>query len=191
MRRVVWMMSMSVDGLMEVPDRELDWHMIDDELHGHFNEVLRRMGVLMSGRRTHDPMAGFWRTSDADPASTPPMVEFATIWRETPKIVFSRTLEEAAWNTTTVRDVVLEEIAELKSQHGGDLVLGVAEIAELFMRLDLIDEFRLYVHPAVIGQGKPLFGASHPAFELELSETKRFGNGVVLLPYERPTPPEG
>jgi dihydrofolate reductase len=90
------------------------------------------------------------------------MVEFARIWRDMPKIVFSRTLERAGWNTTVVRDLVPEEVMELKEQPGGDLVLGGAGLAAAFMRHDLIDEYRLYVHPIVIGQGKPMFPPSEP-----------------------------
>ncbi|HEV8420379.1 MAG TPA: dihydrofolate reductase family protein, partial [Actinomycetota bacterium] len=118
--------------------------------------------------------------------STGPMVEFARIWRDMPKIVYSRTLEGADWNTTVVRDIVPEEIMELKAQPGGDLALGGADLAAAFMRHDLIDEYRLYVHPVIIGQGKPLFQASDNKFNLQLAETRTFGNGVVLLRYQRP-----
>jgi len=103
-----------------------------------------------------------------------------------PKIVFSRTLERADWNTTVVRDVVADQVMELKAQPGGDLVLGGADIAAAFMRHDLIDEYRLYVHPVVIGQGKPLFQTSDTKINLQLAETRTFGNGVVLLRYKRP-----
>ena len=98
MRKIILMMSVSLDGFIERPDRELDWHMVDDELHSHFNEVLRTAGVFLYGRVNYELMAGFWPTADADPSSTAPMVEFAQIWRDTPKIVYSRTLEQADWN---------------------------------------------------------------------------------------------
>ena len=179
------MMSVSLDGFIEGPNRELDWHMVDDELHGHFNEVLSAMDAFLSGRVTYELMAGFWPTADTDPSSTRPMVEFARIWRDKPKIVFSRTLERADWNTTVVRDVAADQIMELKAQPGGDLVLGGADIAAAFMRQDLIDEYRLYVHPVVIGRGKPLFPASDTKINLQLAETRTFGNGVVLLRYQR------
>jgi dihydrofolate reductase len=186
MRKIILMMSVSLDGFIEGPNRELDWQLVDDELHSHFNEQLRAMGAFLSGRVTHELMAGFWPTADSDPSSTGPMVEFAGIWRDKPKIVFSRTLERADWNTTVVRDVVPEEVMELKAQPGGDLVLGGADVAAAFMRHDLIDEYRLYVHPVVIGRGKALFQASDTKIILELSETRTFGNGVVLLRYQRP-----
>ncbi len=117
------------------------------------------------------------------------MVEFAGIWRDMPKIVYSRTLERADWNTTIVRDVVVEEIMALKAQPGGDLSLGGADLTAAFMQHDLIDEYRIYVHPILIGRGKPLFPASDAKINLQLAETRTFGNGVVLLRYERPEAP--
>ena len=186
MRKIILMMSVSLDGFIEGPHRELDWHMVDDELHSHFNEQLRAMGAFLDGRVTYELMAGFWPTADTDPSSTRPVVEFAGIWRDMPKIVFSRTLERADWNTTVMRDVVPEEIMRLKAQPGGDMVLGGADLAASFMRHDLIDEYRLYVHPIVIGKGKPLFPASDTKIALRLAGTQTFGNGVVLLRYQRP-----
>lgn len=84
-----------------------------------------------------------------------------------------------------VRDVVADEIMKLKAQPGGDLALGGADLAAAFMRLDLIDQYRLYVHPVVIGGGKPLFPLSDARIDLQLVETRTFGNGVVLLRYQR------
>jgi len=183
------MMSVSLDGYIEGPNRELDWHLVDDELHSHFNEQLGAMGAFLNGRVMYELMAGFWPTADTDPSSTGPMVEFARIWRDMPKIVYSTTLEHADWNTTVVRDVVPEEVMALKAQPGGDLALGGADLAAAFMRHDLIDEYRIYVHPVVIGGGKPLFPpSSGVAVVLGLVETRAFGNGVVLLRYERPRP---
>jgi hypothetical protein len=109
------------------------------------------------------------------------MVEFARIWPDMPKIVFSRTLQRADWNTTIVRHLVADEIIELKAQPGEDLALGGADLAAAFMRHDLIDEYRLYIHPIVIGQGKPLLPASDAKINLQLAQTRTFGNGVVLL----------
>ena len=186
MRKIIWMMSVSLDGFMEGPDRELDWGMVDDELHRHFNEELGAMGAFLDGRVTYELMAGFWPTADRDPSSTAPVVEFARIWRDMPKIVYSRTLERADWNTTVVRDVVPEEVMELKAQPGGDLVLGGADLGAAFLRHDLIDEYRLYVHPVIIGRGKPMFRPSDARIALRLAETRTFGNGVVLLRYQRP-----
>jgi dihydrofolate reductase len=178
-------MSVSLDGYIEGPNRDISWHMVDDELHRYFNEQLRGMGAFLSGRVTYELMAAFWPTADTDPASTEPMVEFARIWREMPKIVYSKTLRQAGWNTTIVRDVVPAEVATLKAAPGGDLALGGADLAASFMRLGLIDEYRIYVHPIVIGAGKRLFPASVPRVNLRLLETRAFGNGVLLLHYRK------
>src|ERR1700760_827684 len=110
MRQIIFSMSVSLDGYIEGPGREIDWHLVDDELHRHFNDQLRGMGAFLNGRRTHELMASFWPTADADPAATGPVAEFAGIWRDKPKIVYSRTLESAEWNTTVVHDVVVEEV---------------------------------------------------------------------------------
>jgi len=187
MRKIILMMSVSVDGFIEGPDREIDWHMVDDELHRHVNQQLRAMGAFLSGRVTYELMAGFWPTADTAPASTPPMVEFAGIWRDMPKIVYSKTLdpERVQWNTTVVREVVPAEVQRLTAQPGGDLVVGGADLAAAFMRHDLIDEYRIYVHPVIIGRGKPLFPPQDATVRLRLAETLAFGNGVVLLRYQR------
>ncbi len=185
MRKIVVMMSVSLDGFIEGPNGEIDWHMVDDELHQHFNDQLRTMGAFLDGRVTYELMAEFWPTADEDPSSSQPVVEFARIWRDMPKLVFSRTLEHADWNAIVVRDVVPEEIQALKAEPGGDLAVGGADLAATFMRLDLIDEYRLYVNPIVLGRGKPLFPASAEPIDLWLAETRTFRNGVVLLRYER------
>jgi dihydrofolate reductase len=186
MRKIIFTMSVSVDGFMEGPDREIDWHQVDDEVARHFNEWLGQAGAFLEGRVTYELMAAYWPTADADPASTGPGVEFAPIWRDMPKIVYSRTLERAGWNTTVVRDVVPEEVLQLKAQPGGDLVVGGADLAAAFMHHGLIDEYRVYVHPVLIGRGKRMFGPSDVRTGLRLAETRVFGNGVVLLRYQRP-----
>jgi dihydrofolate reductase len=84
---LILMMSVSLDGYFEDRNGSLDWQVVDDDLHRHFNEQLRAMDVFLDGRVTYELMAGFWPTADLDPSSTQPMVEFARIWRDMPKIV--------------------------------------------------------------------------------------------------------
>ena len=192
-RKIVFMMSVSLDGFFEGPDRELDWQLVDVELHQHFNEWLATAGAFLDGRVTYELMAGYWPTADQDPGASAPVIEFARIWRDMPKIVFSRTLEQAGWNTTIVREVDPEEIQRLKAQPGGDpvvgggdLVVGGADLATAFRAHDLIDEYRIYVQPVLLGRGRPLFQPSDVTAHLRLAETRAFGNGVVLLRFERP-----
>ena len=185
MRKIIWMMSVSVDGYMEGPNREIDWHMVDDELHRDFNGWLAGAGGFLEGRVTYELMAQFWPTADQDPTAPPAVVEFARIWRDMPKVVYSRTLDRADWNATVVHDVVPAEVLALKTQPGGNLVLGGADLGAEFARHDLIDEYRLYVHPIVIGRGTPMLQPSDAKVALGLIETHTFGNGVVMLRYER------
>ncbi|MEA2325719.1 MAG: hypothetical protein QOE68_678 [Thermoanaerobaculia bacterium] len=185
MRKVILFVQISLDGFFEGPKKEIDWSMVDDELHAHILEELRTMGAFLSGRVTYELMAGYWPTADADPGSTPFVKEFARIWREMPKVVYSKTLTSAGWNTTIARDVVREEVEALKLQAKGDLIVGGGDLGAAFMGQDLIDEYRIYVHPIQIGEGNRLFPLSQEKILLRLLETRAFGNGVVLLRYER------
>ncbi|WP_327317565.1 dihydrofolate reductase family protein [Streptomyces sp. NBC_01235] len=187
MRKIVLMMSVSLDGYIEGPDRDISWHRVDEELHQHFNDIVRGLGGLLHGRVTYDLMAGFWPTADIDPDAevTAPMVEFAGIWRNIPKYVYSKTLRHADWNTTIVREVVPDEVNALKREPGGDLGLSGAALASAFLRHDLVDEIRLYVHPVLIGRGTPLFPHTDTTTPLDLVDSHTFGNGVALLHYRR------
>src|SRR5207248_1635743 len=87
-RKLILMMSVSLEGFFEGPDRELDWQLIDDELHRHFNQELASMAAFLDGRVTYELMAEYWPTADRDPSSSAPVAEFARIWRDMPKFVF-------------------------------------------------------------------------------------------------------
>jgi dihydrofolate reductase len=188
-RKIVVMMSVSLDGFIAGADRDIGWHHVDAEVHAHFNSELAQMGVFLDGRITYELMVDFWPTADQDPAASKEVADFARIWREMPKIVYSTTLENADWNTTIARGVVVQDILKLKAEPGGDLALGGAELMATFLRHNLIDEFRLYVNPVAIGAGIPMFPVDVQT-RLRLIDTRTFGNGVVLLRYGRPVPAE-
>jgi len=187
MRKIVWSMTVSLDGFMEAPGHDLSWHAISASVHQYFNDTLRPMSAFLDGRRTWELMAEYWPTADDDPTEPDQIKEFAGIWREKQKFVYSRTLDESAvgWNTTLVRDVVPDDVRALKEQSGGDMALGGAELASTFMRLDLIDEYGVLVVPVVLGQGTPMFKPADHRIELQHVETRTFDNGAVLLRYNR------
>jgi dihydrofolate reductase len=185
MGKLILWASVSIDGFFEGPGRELDWHMVDEELHTYFNDRLRDAAALLGGRLTHELMVGFWPTADEDPASPEPVKEFAAIWREIPKVVYSRTLEHAGWNTTIVREVDLDEVAAMKEESAGDIVVGGGQIGSILHAHDLVDEYWIYVHPVVVGEGRPFLEGSFRPVQLELVEVRPFGNGVVLHRYAR------
>jgi len=105
--------------------------------------------------------------------------QLAGIWKQLPKIVFSKTLEKVEGNARLVRDGVAEEVAKLKEQPGKDLAVGGAGLASALIKLDLIDEYRLFVSPVVLGGGTPYFPALEERFDLELVETQTFGGRVA------------
>lgn len=183
MQKIVVQMMLSLDGRFEGPDRDLSWHLVDEELHAHFNEQLATNSAFLEGRVTYELMEAFWPDADQDPDHPPTMREFAGIWRTVPKIVFSRTLQVVGPNASLRADVDPDEIRALQQQPGGDMTLGGVDLAAAFRRLDLVDEYRLYVAPVVVGGGRRLFEDGDAPVGLDLVEERRFGNGVVLLRY--------
>jgi dihydrofolate reductase len=149
-------MFVSLDGFVDGPNRDLDWHIVDEELHTFVNAQAREVGTFLYGRRMYDVMA-YWETADQNPSGTWYELEFARIWKSTPKIVFSQTLETVQGNAKVARDVSSEEIAKLKDQPVKDIEVGGPTLAATFVRLGLIDEYRLYVHPVILGGGTPFF----------------------------------
>jgi dihydrofolate reductase len=130
-------------------------------------------------------MAAYWPTADANPSAPGFEVEFARLWRNMPKVVFSKTLERVEWNSRLVRDNIAAEVARLKAQPGKDISVGGATLAASLMRLGLIDEYQLFVHPIVLGGGTPFFPALDNPITLRLVETRTFSSGVVYLSYQR------
>lgn len=183
MRKIVVHMGLSLDGFFEGPDHDISWHRVDDELHAHMNEHLATVGAFLMGRVTYELMEAFWPTADQDPANPAVMTEFTGIWRAVPKVVFSRTLQQVGPNATLVSEVDPDAIEALKQQPGGDMTVGGVDLVETFRRLDLVDEYRLYVNPVVVGRGRRLFESADTPTDLDLVEERRFGNGVVMLRY--------
>ena len=183
MRKIMLMSSVSLDGFFEGPDRDISWHVVNEELSRYLNEEFRTMGAFMFGRVTYELMADVWPTAYRNPDLSESQIDFARIWLDMPKFLFSRIVTQADWNTTVIHDVVPEQIAELKAQPGGDIVLSGANLAASFMRQGLIDEFQILVHPVVLGQGRRLFEVPDLRLKLNLEGTRTFTNGVVWLRY--------
>jgi dihydrofolate reductase len=188
MGRLIYAMSVSLDGFVETADRSLDWVRVDDEFHGVFNDMAREMSAFLYGRRMYELMSAYWPTAESDPSATSVEVEFARIWTTKPKIVFSRTLDDVGWNSRLVRDGAIEEVARLKAQPGFDMGVGGPTTAATFIRAGLVDEFRLALHPLVLGGGTPFFPPLAGPLELRLLEARTFQSGVVYLRYETVRP---
>jgi dihydrofolate reductase len=184
MGRLIYSMSVSLDGFIETPSRSLDWARVDEELHSMFNDEAREVSAFLYGRRMYELMVDYWPTAESDPSATPAMLEFAGIWRDKPKIVFSRALTNVEWNSRLVRGDAVDEVARLKARPGFDMSVGGPTAAAPLIRAGLIDDYRLSVHPVILGAGTPFFPAMEDRLSLRLVETRTFGSGVVYLRYE-------
>jgi dihydrofolate reductase len=182
--KLIYSMSVSLDGFVETPSRSLDWVNVDEELHAFFNDEAREVSAFLYGRRLYELMTEYWPTAEADPSATPTMVEFARIWKDKPKIVFSTSLERVEFNSRLVREKAADEVARLKAQPGFDMSVGGPKTAATFMPLGLIDEYRVCVHPVILGAGTRFFPPLDDRIGLKLLETRTFGSGVVFLRYE-------
>lgn len=184
MAKLIYSMNVSVDGFIAGPDDDLSWGVPDEELHRFHNESVRSLGGHLLGRRLYETMR-YWETAHEDPAATDYTLEFAEIWNDLPKVVFSKTLDKVVGNARLARAGIAEEVAELQERTGKDVAIGGAGLAAEAMRLGLIDEFRLFVHPAVTGGGTPFFPALPESFPLQLVEMKTFASKVIHLRYEK------
>jgi dihydrofolate reductase len=184
MRSLIYSMGVSLDGFVAGPSGELDWSAPDEELHRFHNEQTRALGAILCGRRLYEEMV-YWETADRNPSAAEHEREFARIWQSLAKIVFSTTLETVEGNARLVRDGVAEEVSRLKEQPGRDLAVGGARLASTLIRRGLVDEYRLFVSPAVLGGGTPYFPPLDQKVDLDLVETRTFGSRVVYLRYRR------
>ena len=182
---------LSLEGVMQAPgDTEEDrsggfehggWQMpyLDEAAGNAISEGMATAGGYLLGRRTYELFAGFWPSQpDDDP--------IAATLNNLPKYVASTTLKEPlAWrNATLLRGDVTEAVTTLKQQPGKDLqVIGSGELAQTLMRHDLVDEYRLMVHPLVLGSGKRLFRDGNPRTALRLVDSATSSTGVLILTY--------
>jgi len=184
MRKLIYSMGVSLDGFIAGPGGEIDWSAPDEERHRFHNEQVRELGAHLCGRRLYEVMV-YWETADQNPSAREYELEFARIWKDLPKVVFSKTLEKVEGNARLVREGAAEEVAKLKEQPGKDLAVGGAGLASTLMKLGLIDEYRLFISPVVLGGGTPYFPALDERIDLELVETRTFGSRVVYVRYRR------
>jgi len=182
MRKVIFFNLISLDGYFEGPDRDINWHNVDEEFNEFAIQQTGEFGVLLFGRVTYELMASYWPTEAAKRDDK----IIAGLMNSLPKIVFSKTLEKADWeNTKLVKDNFVKEVQELKQQPGKDVaIFGSSDLAVTFLEHDLIDEFWIMVNPIVLGAGKPLFWGIKSRLDLRLIKTRTFKSGNILLYYE-------
>jgi dihydrofolate reductase len=179
MKKVIFQMSISIDGYIEGPGREIDWAIVDEEFDAYAVETLRATEVLIMGRKNYELMAGYWPAAPGDD----PVKELIN---SAPKLVFSRTLKRVDWqNSRLATGSVAEEVARLKQVPGDGLLwVGGSDLASSFLEQGLMDEIRIILTPVLLGAGKTVFDAIKKRYRLRLLSTKSFKSGSVVLTYE-------
>lgn len=183
MRRLIYLMNVSLDGFAATPDGGVDWTSIDEELLTWFNDQTRGTQAFLYGTRLYELMASYWPTAESDLGATPAMLDFARLWVRMPKVVFSRSLPTVAWNSRLANGDIEAELARLRTEFDGEVSVGGPTLAAAFIRRGLVDEYRLVVHPVVLGAGLPFLPALDQALDLELIDTRRFASGAIYLAY--------
>ncbi len=179
MPKIIVFNMITVDGFFAGPNGEIDWHNVDAEFNEFAIKQTGNAGMLLFGKTTYELMAGYW---PSEPALTDDPI-IAGIMNSASKIVFSKTMAKADWNNTKIlSEISSAEIEKLKKLTNKDIfIFGSGQIVQEFVKLKLIDEFRLMISPIILGQGKPLFKGM---LKLRLLDSKIFKNGNVLLYYQ-------
>jgi dihydrofolate reductase len=179
----------TLDGYFEGPNRDISWHNVDKEFNEFAIAQLNATECLLFGRLTYELMASYWPTPAA--LTDDPIV--ARLMNSIPKIVCSKTLAKVEWsNTRLVKENIGEEIRKLKEKSGKDLaVFGSANLSLTLLHLGLIDEYRIFVNPVILGEGRSLFEGVRGKFNLKLLSAKAFASGNVLLRYQPETRQSG
>jgi dihydrofolate reductase len=184
MGKLIYSFNVSVDGYIADAQGNIDWSDPSDELHQYWNDFERETALAFYGRRLYDLMSAYWPTADQDPDASPTIVDFARIWRDMPKVVFSRTLESVNWNSRLERGDPVEVVRTLKAETEGSLEVAGATLAAPIVQAGLVDEYRLVLAPTAVGGGTPFFPSLPSWISLRLSENRTFPCGSVLLRYE-------
>jgi dihydrofolate reductase len=182
MRKIVAAINLTLDGFCDhtaiLPD---------EEIHQHYTELLREADAVLYGRITYQLMQ-FWQTLVKNPSGEKSMDDFARAIDNIPKIVFSHTLKNVAWDSAQLANQPIEEmVLALKQQSGRDIFVGSRSLIIQLMKLNLIDEYQLCVHPVIAATGLPLFENLNHRTILKLIKTKTFSGGAVTLYYEPKT----
>ena len=180
-------MNVSVDGFMSGKHQELDWHI--ESWNSDMSEVagqqLSRADTILLGRITYLAMAGYWPGRLMNLEGAREDLAFADMMNNYRKVVFSRQLTEVRWNNTVIlKRNLVREVQRMKNEEGKEIIVyGSAQIAHALIANGLVDEFRLWIHPILLGKGTPLFSGLRHQVKLELRNTMRFRSGVIILTY--------
>jgi dihydrofolate reductase len=178
--KLIYSALTSLDGYVADEDGNFDWAKPSEEVHVFVNDLERRVGTHLYGRRMYEVMA-YWETADTAADQPPFIQDYAEIWKAAEKIVYSRTLAEVSSARTRIeRDFDIDAVQQLKATAGRDISVGGPDLAAQAIKAGLVDELHLFLAPVVIGEGKRSL-PDDVRLELELLDERRFANGVVHL----------
>jgi len=181
--RLVYSAIASLDGFIEDTTGNFGWAAPDDEVHAFVNDREREIGTYLYGRRMYDTMR-FWETALTDASASPVPHDYAQIWRNADKVVFSTTLREPLTPRTRLESAFDPDwVRRLKAESDRDISIGGPELAGLALAAGLVDELALFLHPVAVGAGKPALPTTAP-IRLGLVDERRFRSGVVFLRYD-------
>lgn len=184
-RRLYVSMIVSLDGFIAGPDGNLDWFLDGDPVFEQYcDEMIDSVGLALYGRKSYELMVSYWPDAEAKPRSAADRM-FARKMNALPKVVLSTTLKSASWNNTRViGGDVGAAIAAMKREAGKPIVAWAgASLVSTLSKLDLVDEYRLLVHPVVLGAGIRLWDGV-PAQKLQLVRSTQLGSALAVLCYE-------
>ena len=186
MRKLRLQVQMSVDGCIAGPNGEMDWMfgLLDDELIKYAYKITESVDTILMGRKMTDVFISSWLDVMNKPDD--PWYAFSKKMIETPKVVFTKTLNKSKWiNTDIATGNLIEEVSKIKSQNGRDIIVyGGASFDSSLIKEKLIDEFYLFINPVAIGNGMTIFKDLNEIQKYTLIESKAFECGKVLLRYE-------
>ncbi len=184
MRKIIYQTHVSLNGLIEMAGERPDWVITDEELFRYMTNLERQVGGYLWGRGMYENNMALWKAADTQSMEDFP-VEFLQILKKIPVIVFSSTLERVEGNARLERGDPVAVVTRLKEQPGPDLNVGGLQLASALIKAGLVDEYRIFVQPIILGAGRPLYPALNEAVRLKLVETHTFHTGIVYLHYKR------
>jgi dihydrofolate reductase len=186
MAKLIYSPITSLDGYVADEDGNFDWAAPDEEVHSFVNDLERRVGTYLYGRRVYEVMV-YWETAHTLPDQPAVVEDFAEIWQAADKIVYSKTLEKVSSARTRIeRDFDPEAVRQMKASAERDITVGGPDLAAQAIKAGLVDEYHLFLTPILVGGGKHSL-PDHVRVKLELLDERRFGNGVVHLHYRTKT----
>lgn len=188
MRQVILQIDVTLDGFIAGPNGETDWVTSTEEMNREASDLLSTVDTILLGRVAYQQFVTFWPFADTSAPTT--LSKITSQLNHADKIIFSKTLDKVDWgawnNARLVRDNIPDEIARLKALPGKNLLLYAgANIIATFVQNNLIDEYRVRIHPVILGGGAPLFPPLNHSYKLHLMQTSTYSNGVAMLAYER------